>query len=36
MSKRARLAWFAAVAFVAIFGIGNLYLWIRESLDGPS
>jgi len=36
MSKRARLAWFAAVAFVAFVGIGNLYLWTKGSVDGPS
>jgi hypothetical protein len=35
MSKRARLAWFAAVAFVAVFGIGELLGWIRESVEGP-
>jgi alpha-1,2-mannosyltransferase len=31
-----RLAWFAATLFVAIFGAGNLVIWIRESLAGPS
>jgi hypothetical protein len=31
-----RLAWFAATLFVAIFGMGELVRWIRESLTGPS
>ncbi len=31
-----RLAWFAAVVFVAIFGLGELAGWIGESLRGPS
>jgi hypothetical protein len=36
MSKRARLAWFAAVVFVALFGAGELIRWIVESTTGPS
>ena len=36
MSARMRLGWFAAVAFVAIFGLGELAGWIGESLPGPS
>jgi hypothetical protein len=36
MSERARLAWFAAVAFVAIVGIGNLLMWIQQSVEGPN
>jgi Glycosyltransferase family 87 len=36
MSARMRLAWFAAVVFVAIFGLGELAGWITESLRGPS
>jgi hypothetical protein len=31
-----RLGWFAAVAFVAIFGLGNLAIWIGESIRGPN
>jgi len=36
MSARMRLGWFAAVVFVAIFGLGELAGWIAESLRGPS
>jgi hypothetical protein len=36
MSSRARLAWFAAVAFVAVFGAGELIRWTLESVTGPS
>ena len=36
MSARLRLGWFAAIAFVAIFGLGNLAIWIGESIRGPS
>ncbi len=36
MSARMRLAWFGAVAFVAIFGLGELAGWVGESLRGPS
>ena len=36
LSPRQRLAWFAAVVFVAIFGLGELAGWIAESLRGPS
>jgi hypothetical protein len=36
MSARMRLGWFAAVVFVAIFGVGELARWIGESLQGPS
>jgi hypothetical protein len=36
MSKRARLAWFAAVVFVVVFGAGELIRWTLESLRGPS
>ena len=36
MSARMRLGWFAAVVFVAIFGVGELARWIGESLRGPS
>jgi len=36
MSARMRLGWFAAVVFVAIFGVGELVRWIGESLQGPS
>ncbi len=36
MSKRARLAWFAAVMFVAIFGVAEFVGWILESVGGPS
>jgi len=35
MSKRARLAWFAAVVFVATFGAGELIRWTLESIPGP-
>ncbi len=35
MSERSRLAWFAAVAFVAVFGIGSLAIWTWETLHGP-
>lgn len=35
MSKRARLAWFASVAFIAIFGVAELSRWILQSLQGP-
>lgn len=31
MSARMRLWWFAAVAFVAMFGIGDLLIWIGQS-----
>jgi hypothetical protein len=34
--SRLRLAWFGAVAFVAIFGIGEFTSWIRESIAAPS
>lgn len=30
-----RLAWFAAVAFVAVFGLGSLATWFADSLDPP-
>ena len=36
MSARMRLGWFAAVVFVTVFGLGNLAIWIGESLRGPS
>jgi hypothetical protein len=36
MLARLRLWWFAAVAFVAIFGIGELAIWIGESVRGPN
>jgi Glycosyltransferase family 87 len=36
MPARMRLWWFAAVAFVAIFGIGDLAIWIGESIRGPN
>lgn len=36
MSKRMRLAWFAAVVFVAAFGVGSLAIWVAESIAGPS
>ncbi len=36
MSERARLAWFSAVLFVAIFGVGELVRWTLESVRGPS
>jgi alpha-1,2-mannosyltransferase len=36
MSKRDRLAWFGAVAFVAVTGLGNLVIWIGQSIEGPS
>jgi alpha-1,2-mannosyltransferase len=36
MSSRARLAWFAAVVFVAVFGAGELIRWTLESVTGPS
>lgn len=36
MSRRLRLACFATVVFVAIFGAGELARWIGESLRGPS
>ncbi len=36
MSARMRLAWFGTVAFLAIFGLGELAGWIGESLRGPS
>jgi Glycosyltransferase family 87 len=36
MSARMRLAWFGAIGFVAIFGLGELVGWIGESLRGPS
>jgi hypothetical protein len=36
VSSRMHLAWFAAVAFVALFGLGSLATWIAESLRGPS
>jgi Glycosyltransferase family 87 len=36
MSSRMRLGWFAAVVFVAIFGLGEVAGWIGESLRGPS
>ena len=35
MSKRARLAWFAAVAFVTMFGVGELVRWTLESIPAP-
>ena len=35
MSKRARLAWFAAVAFVTMFGAGELIRWTLESIPAP-
>ncbi len=31
MSARMRLWWFAAIAFVAMFGIGDLVIWIGQS-----
>ncbi len=34
MTPRLRLAWFAAVAFVAIIGLGNLAIWTGDSLAG--
>lgn len=34
MTPRLRLAWFGAVAFVAIFGAGELARWIGETLAG--
>ncbi|MBI3747389.1 MAG: hypothetical protein HY262_00850, partial [Chloroflexi bacterium] len=36
MPARMRLWWFAAVVFVAVFGLGNLAIWIGESIRGPS
>ncbi len=36
MSKRERLAWVAAVGFVAFFGLGEFARWILESVRGPS
>src|SRR6188472_2963116 len=30
-----RLAWFAAVTFVAVFGLGSLATWVADSLDPP-
>ena len=36
MSHRQRLAWVAAVAFVIVFGLGELARWILESVRGPS
>jgi len=36
VNPRLRLAWFAAVAFVAIFGAAEFWRWIAESLRGPS
>lgn len=36
MSKRMRLAWFATVVFVAVFGLGSLAIWIAESVAGPN
>ena len=35
MTPRMRLAWFGAVAFVAIVGLGNLLIWLLDSLDPP-
>jgi alpha-1,2-mannosyltransferase len=35
VTPRMRLAWFAAVTFVAVIGLGNLALWIADSLDPP-
>jgi len=35
MSKRARLASFATVVFVALFGAGELVRWTLESIPGP-
>jgi hypothetical protein len=35
-ASRLRLAWFGAVAFVAIFGIGEFTSWVVESVRGPS
>ena len=34
MTPRLRLAWFAAVAFVALIGLGNLAIWIMDSVTG--
>jgi hypothetical protein len=31
-----RLAWFAAILFVAIFGAGEFARWIGESIQGPN
>ncbi len=36
MSARMRLGWFAAVTFVAIFGLGSLAIWVGESIRGPN
>ena len=36
MNPRMRLAWFAAVAFVAIFGAAEFAGWIAECVRGPS
>ncbi len=36
MSARLRLGWFAAVAFVVLFGVGELAIWVGESIRGPS
>lgn len=36
MSERLRLASFAAVVFVSLFGAGEFAGWIRESLRGPN
>ena len=36
MSERLRLASFAAVVFVSLFGAGEFAGWIRESLHGPN
>jgi hypothetical protein len=34
VTPRLRLAWFAAVAFVALVGLGNLAIWIMDSATG--
>jgi glycosyl transferase family 87 len=36
VTPRLRLAWFAAVAFVALIGLGNLSIWILDSVTGHS
>jgi hypothetical protein len=35
VTPRTRLAWFGAVAFVAMFGLGTLAVWVADSLDPP-
>ncbi len=36
MSRRRRLAWFAAAAFVAVFGLGEFGRWVIEAWQGRS